>query len=136
MRVVTALFARLKSEYGNVIDFKRICKDYNIGVTTAALPDGVNGNTTFTDTHATIVMNESLSKKERHDWAWHELFHALRKTTSTSAKEETRATLFAALILAPTVHADDNVFTLADRYCIPHRIAKARIDHELKQMTS
>jgi alcohol dehydrogenase YqhD (iron-dependent ADH family) len=132
MCIVTSHLEQLKTKYNNVIDFKQICKENKIGVTTADLPDDINGHTIFTDTHATIALNRSLSMKERHDWAWHELWHALRRVPATP-KEEARATLFAALIIAPNLQNGDTIATVAERYNTSYRFAKARIEFEIKQ---
>lgn len=136
MRIVTKLINELKAEYNGIIDFKRICKDRGIGFTSIDLASGVKGQTTFIEDHAVIAMNKALPKKERQDWAWHELFHALRKSNSSSAKEEARATLFAALIIAPSLEGGDTIESVAERYNTSYRIAKVRIDHEIKLMAS
>ena len=133
MSAVVDFVEELKSKYGGVISFKKICADEGITAVKTRLEDGVNAFSVADKSHKVIVLNEKLSYWERRDWAFHELWHVL-KSASQSKKEEARADLFAALCRIQAIHDDDTIDSLCERYNVSPRLAKIRMEFERKRL--
>ncbi len=132
-RIVTDLIAELKKKYNGELNFKRICSDENILPLKTKLPEAINGLYIQHDGLSFIILNEQLSKQERRDRGWHELYHHFR-SVARNAAEERRATLFAALIRIPAVREYDTLDTLSERHGTSKELAKMRIEYEQKKL--
>lgn len=134
MRSVLDFYRELQLKYDGTINFKKICSDEKIIAVKGKLPEGINGLYVSDGIHKVIILNEAISREERRDWAFHELWHALkshhRSDHHGSAKEEAKANLFAALCRAPVVREGDTIDSLRERYNISPWLAKIRIEHE------
>ena len=139
MRSVTDFYSELQTKYNGTINFKKICSDENIIAVKGILPEGLNGFFISKGTRKVIVLNERISFEERRDWAFHELWHALKSPGSrsdhNSVKEEYKANLFAALCRAPIVKEGDTIESLKERYNVSTWLAKIRIEFELKKQS-
>lgn len=137
MRSVTDFYDELLERYNGTINFKRICADEGILAVKGVLPEGLNGFFISNEARKVIVLNEKISYEERRDWAFHELWHALKSpigsNSNRSKKEEYKANLFAALCRAPLVKEGDTVESLRDRYGCSIWLAKTRLEFELKK---
>lgn len=132
-RIVTDLIAELKKRYDGELNFKKICADENILPLKTKLPETINGLYVQHNGLSFIILNELLSKQERRDRGWHELYHHFRSIAKNAA-EEKRATLFSALIRIPAVRENDTIDTLSDRYGVSKELAKVRIEYEQKKL--
>lgn len=134
MRSVTDLIDQLKSKYGGSLPFKRICADEGIVIAKSNLEVGLGGFYLTNGKIRLIVLNQNLSYWERRGRAWHELYHALRSpaTNGTDRREEARADLFAALVMAPIVENGETIDTLQERYNVSARLARIRLEYENK----
>jgi len=138
MRSVLDFYRELQKKYDGSINFKKVCADEGIIAVKGVLPDGLNGLFVGNGKYKVIILNEKISREERRDWAFHELWHALKSPPAAeshaSLKEEYKANLFAALCRAPFVRDGDTIESLRERYNVSAWIAKARLDHEVKKM--
>ncbi|NUN68862.1 MAG: hypothetical protein HUU02_04030 [Bacteroidetes bacterium] len=138
MRSVTDYYQELLTKYSGTINFKRICADEEILAVKGILPDGLNGFFISDGDRKVIVLNEKISYEERRDWAFHELWHALKSPQSStyhgSIKEEYKANLFAALCRAPVVREGDTIESVREKYNCSIWLAKFRLDYAVKQL--
>lgn len=138
MRSVLDFYRELQKKYDGIINFKKICADEGIIAVKGVMPDGLNGLYIGNGKYRVIILNEKISREERRDWAFHELWHAFKSPGTadnhSSQKEEYKANLFAALCRAPVVREGDTIESLKERYNISMQLAKIRIEHELKML--
>jgi hypothetical protein len=105
MQQVEDFVGALKARYGGQVPFGKICEEEGITVMTAPL--GLEswgfyysrGNTNL------IVVNESLCRQERREWAMHLLWHHFHRyqcklLPDEFNNDEMRGYLFAALAIA------------------------------------
>jgi Zn-dependent peptidase ImmA (M78 family) len=137
VRSVTDFYGELLKKYDGTINFKRICADEGILAVKGILPDGLNGFYISDGDRKVIVLSETISYEERRDWAFHELWHALKSPGGTikhsSKKEEVKANLFASLCRAPVVREGDTIESIREKYNCSRWIAKVRLEFELKK---
>ncbi len=131
------LHTRLREKYGNTLPFKRICAEENIEIHRVDLDDGVWGMYVRVNGYPMILLSALISRAERRDWAWHELYHHF--TTPSDGvqfadKNEKQATLFAALCRVQCVHWGDTLESLVERYQVSPWLAQARIEFEAKKI--
>lgn len=134
-RIAVDLIAELKSKYNGELNFKRICADENIIPMKAKLPEAINGLYVRHDGLSFIILNEDLTKEERRDRSWHELYHHFRSVTKNQS-EEKRANVFAALVRIPVIRENETIESLTEKYGVSKELAKVRLDYEQKKLSS
>lgn len=134
-RIVVDLISELKKKYNGELNFKKICADEGIIPMKANLPDAVNGLYIRHNGMAFIILNQDLTKEERRDRSWHELYHHFRSVDKNPV-EEKRADLFAAIVRIPTVRENETIESLSEKYGVSKELAKARLVYEQKKLSS
>lgn len=139
MNTAEKLYLRLREKYGSTLPFKRICQDENIAVAKGDLGEGVFGMYLSVKGRKILLLNSKISKDERRDWAWHELYHHFFDgvvDAHVATREESKATLFAALCRIPKVEWNDTIEAVVERFGVSPWLAKARIQCEVKKLHS
>lgn len=132
-RIVLDLIGELRGRYDGELNFKKICADESIYTAKAKLPSSINGLYLKHGTIAFIILSDSLTREQRRDRAWHELYHHFR-SVQKNPSEEKRAELFAALIRVPKIAENDTVETVSEAFGVSPFLAKVRIDFERKRL--
>lgn len=133
------LYQRLRVRYNYTLSFKRICADEGIEVQVAPLDDGIHAMYIRANGYCVILISSGLSKAERRDWSWHELFHHFTSSgdgNRFALKQEHEATLFAAFCRIPSVHWGDTIVSIVERYQVSPWLAKARLEYEIKKLNA
>ncbi len=137
MRSVFDFYNELLQKYDGTINYNKICADEKILSVKGKLPEGLNGFFISNGSYKVIVLNEAISFFERRDWAFHELWHALKSPYRSdhhySAKEDKKANLFASLCRAPVVREGETIDSLCEHYNVSKWLAKVRIECEIKR---
>lgn len=128
------MIAELKQKYNGELNFKKICADENILPMKAKLPESINGLYVKHDGISFIILNQDLSKEERRDRSWHELYHHFRSALR-SPIEENRATLFSAIVRIPSIKENDTIESVVERCGVSRELAKVRLEHEKKKLS-
>jgi Zn-dependent peptidase ImmA (M78 family) len=139
LKAAEDLHQELRRQYGGALPFTKICDDESIIVVKAKLDDGVNSFYMSCNGVKLIVLNAMLTRWERRDAAFHELYHHFRSpdhfvSKHHSTREEQNAELFAALCRVPVVLADDDIESIRERCNVSRTLAKLRIEHEIKKL--